>query len=174
MTGAGGGCGVVARGRALAAGARCAQSLPKPVQHVAWNYAADAEINDDFLAAGVGLPDGVITPQSFGCEDGGIAEDCYAHRIDPATGQQFPEDDGDVGCGSGAGCAPVAGELGAAAGRSRAVQAARKRIGCVVMWRGRCRRLRGRGAGAHRRGWRGGRVRFSRRRPCRGIGCCAR
>ncbi|GAA3136051.1 hypothetical protein GCM10020255_011070 [Rhodococcus baikonurensis] len=47
------------------------QSLPKPVQHVAWNYAADAEINDDLLAAGVGLPDGVITPQSFGCEDGG-------------------------------------------------------------------------------------------------------
>ena len=91
------------------------QSLPKPVHHVAWNYAADAEINDDLLAAGVGLPDGVITPQSFGCEDGGIAEDYYTHLIDPATGQQFPDDD-DVGCGSGAGCAPVPGELGAAAG----------------------------------------------------------
>ena len=91
------------------------QSLPKPVQHVAWNYAADAEINDDLLAAGVGLPDGVITPQSFGCEDGGIAEDYYTHLIDPATGQQFPDDE-DVGCGSGAGCAPVPGELGAAAG----------------------------------------------------------
>lgn len=84
------------------------QSLPKPVQHVAWNYAADAEINDDLLAAGVGLPDGVITPQSFGCEDGGIAEDYYTHLIDPATGQQFPDDE-DVGCGSGAGCAPVPG-----------------------------------------------------------------
>src|SRR3546814_9106019 len=55
------------------------QSLPKPVHHVAWNYAADAEINDDLLAAGVGLPDGVITPQSFGFEDGGIAERSEEH-----------------------------------------------------------------------------------------------
>ncbi|MFE5790403.1 hypothetical protein [Rhodococcus erythropolis] len=39
-------------------GARCVgQSLPKPVQHELWNYAADAEFNDDLPAAGVGLPD---------------------------------------------------------------------------------------------------------------------
>ena len=150
------------------------QSLPKPVHHVAWNYAADAEINDDLLAAGVGLPDGVITPQSFGCEDGGIAEDYYTHLIDPATGQQFPDDD-DVGCGSGAGCAPVPGELGAAAGGGRGTGwTARKQIWFAVMWRGRCRRRRGRGAGCRRKGWRAGPVRFSRRRPCRGIGCCVR
>ena len=64
-----------------------------------------------------------------------------------------------------------AGELGAAV---RKGWTARKRIWCAVMWRGRCRLFKGRGEVAHRLGWRGGLVRCSRRRACRGIGCCVR
>ena len=104
-------------GHLLRAHAARAEFLPKPVQHLAWNYAADAEINDDLLAAGVGLPEGVITPESFGCASGGIAEDYYTNLVDPSapSSPNAPADgDGDPGCGSGAGCPAVPGELGAA------------------------------------------------------------
>lgn len=103
-------------GHLLRAHAPRAKDLPQPVEHVRWNYAADAEINDDLLAAGVGLPDGVITPHMLGCSDGGIAEDYYAAICDPGGMPPIPEpDDGDPGCGSGAGCPSVPGELGSGA-----------------------------------------------------------
>lgn len=92
-----------------------AAALPQPYQHLAWNLAGDAEINDDLLAAGVPLPDGVVTPAALGCEDNGLAEDYYAALLPPAGAtDDRPEagtDDGGHGCGSGSGCPAVPGEL---------------------------------------------------------------
>ncbi|MBF6333512.1 DUF2201 family putative metallopeptidase [Nocardia transvalensis] len=87
---------------------RARDVAPQPVSEVAWNYAADAEINDDLLAAGIHLPDGVITPDMLGCEPGGVAEDYYEAVRPPDTGPATAPPDpmfGDEpGCGSGAGC----------------------------------------------------------------------
>ncbi|WP_099020851.1 vWA domain-containing protein [Mycolicibacterium palauense] len=91
-----------------------ATALPQPYSHDAWNLAADAEINDDLLDAGVELPDGVVTPKAIGCDDHGMAEDYYAHVVDDdpgGGGGSGPAEDGEPGCGSGAGLAPVPGEL---------------------------------------------------------------
>lgn len=86
-----------------------AAQLPTPRHHLAWNLAGDAEINDDLLAAGVPLPGGVVTPAALGCPDGDLAETYYATLVPPGA-PPLP-DDGEAGCGSGAGCPPVPGEL---------------------------------------------------------------
>jgi predicted metal-dependent peptidase len=92
-----------------------ADVLPAPHHHLAWNLAGDAEINDDLIAAGVPLPDGVVTPAALGCSDGDLAETYYAHLVPPDSGSQRFDpillDDGSPGCGSGSGCPPVPGEL---------------------------------------------------------------
>lgn len=77
--------------------------------HLAWNLAGDAEINDDLLAAGVPLPQGVVTPAARGCPDGDLAETYYAHLTDDAA--RPLADDGSPGCGSGSGSPAVPGEL---------------------------------------------------------------
>ncbi|OHU47412.1 hypothetical protein BKG82_27795 [Mycobacteroides chelonae] len=90
-----------------------ADTLVQPVIHRAWNYAADAEINDDLLAAGAALPTGCVTPESLECDPGGIAEDYYAHliRSQGKPGGLLDGPDDEPGCGSGAGTGPVPGEL---------------------------------------------------------------
>ncbi|OBJ81651.1 VWA-like domain-containing protein [Mycobacterium sp. 1245852.3] len=96
-----------------------ADTVDSPVDRTMWNVAADAEINDDLIAAGVGLPAGVVTPAGIGCEDGHAAEVYYRHLVPPGTPRSDDEAGGDeddgYGCGSGAGDAPVPGELPAAA-----------------------------------------------------------
>lgn len=92
--------------------------VDSPVDRTMWNVAADAEINDDLIAAGVRLPDGVVTPTGIGCEDGHAAEVYYRHLVPPGTPTNDPQaagDDEGYGCGSGAGDAPVPGELPATA-----------------------------------------------------------
>lgn len=42
-----------------------AEAMDAPVDRAAFNVAADAEINDDLLAAGLRLPEGVITPAAI-------------------------------------------------------------------------------------------------------------
>ncbi len=84
-----------------------ARDLPQPYQPGAWNFACDAEINDDLLAAGIALPAGVVTPAALGCEPGGLAEDYY--RTTATMG--LPEPAPGQGCGSGAGTHPVPGQL---------------------------------------------------------------
>lgn len=83
-----------------------AAALPD-VDHGAWNYAADAEINDDLIAAGVALPEGVITPAALGCADGDFAESYYQHTRALALPSPTSADS----CGSGSGAAPSPGEL---------------------------------------------------------------
>ncbi len=88
-----------------------ADALPIPRYHEAWNIAGDAEINDDLVASGIPLPEWAITPAAIGCADGDLAETYYAHLTgDPATPAPDGGDD-EPGCGSGAGCPPVPGEL---------------------------------------------------------------
>ena len=88
-----------------------AEALPRPRHHLAWNLAGDAEINDDLLAAGVPLPEGVVTPAALGCEDGDLAETYYATLVPPDGSAPALPDDGGAGCGSGSGCPSVPGEL---------------------------------------------------------------
>lgn len=92
--------------------------LPAPVDRTVWNIAADAEINDDLIAAGLRLPDGAVTPAGIGCEDGHAAEVYYRHLVPPGTPRPDPNDPADDqggGCGSGAGDRSVPGELPEAA-----------------------------------------------------------
>lgn len=81
-----------------------AEQLDQPHSHFAWNLAGDAEINDDLLAAGVPLPESVITPVGLGCQPGELAEDYYR-----ALGA-LPSPPEAIGCGSGAGSGSVPGE----------------------------------------------------------------
>lgn len=85
--------------------------LDGPVWPVLWNYACDAEINDDLLAAGVGLPGNPWTPADLGCPDGHAAEVYYRHLVPPGVPPNPGADEG-CGCGSGSGDAPGRWELG--------------------------------------------------------------
>lgn len=91
-----------------------AAAVSQPVRRDAWNYAGDAEINDDLLDAGVGLPGDPITPEALGCEPGGLAETYYAALVpdspDSPAASDPDEGEGEAGCGSGAGC-PIPGEV---------------------------------------------------------------
>jgi len=90
-------------------------AVDAPVDRTMWNVAADAEINDDLIAAGVGLPEGAVTPGGIGCEDGSAAETYYRHLVPPGSPRPDADDGEGCGCGSGAGDAPVPGELPAEA-----------------------------------------------------------
>jgi len=87
-----------------------AAALPLPRYHEAWNVAGDAEINDDLIASGIPLPEWAITPAAIGCPDGDLAEAYYAHLTSHLSDPP-PDPDTEPGCGSGAGCPPVPGEL---------------------------------------------------------------
>ena len=96
-------------------GAR-ADAVDPAVNRFMFNVAADAEINDDLLAVGLALPDGAITPNGIGCEDGHAAEVYYRHLVPPGTPpRDGGGDDEGCGCGSGSGDVPAPGELPAAA-----------------------------------------------------------
>ncbi len=62
-----------------------------------WNLAADAEINDDLLAAGVPLPDGPITPACLDQPEGQLAERYFHDLLDRQRDLTDPT------CGSGSG-----------------------------------------------------------------------
>lgn len=91
-------------------------AVDMPVDRAMWNIAGDAEINDDLLSAGLGLPNGAVTPAGIGCQDGHAAEVYYRHLVPPQAARAFPgAEEAGVGCGSGAGDTPVSGELPAEA-----------------------------------------------------------
>ena len=97
----------------------------RPIQHAyAWNLAADAEINDDLLAAGVPLPGAPITPATLGRPEGLLAEEYFHRLLRDAEVVHTPEVDtpdadrlevdtevADPRCGSGAGADRLPGEL---------------------------------------------------------------
>ena len=85
-----------------------AEALGPDVDRVRWNIATDAAINDDLLASGITLPEGVVTPTNQGLPANGVEEQYYALLAptgDPATAAP-----GDGGCGSGAGDLPASWE----------------------------------------------------------------
>ena len=73
-------------GRARALGIR-------PEDAAAWTRAADAEINDDLIPAGLDLPGDPVLPHHLGADPGGLAEQYFHPALDH-------DSDGD--CGSGA------------------------------------------------------------------------
>ena len=77
---------------------------------LAWNYATDAAINPGLLAQSVPLPEGVITPEALDLAPGGFEESYFQQLC--ASLPPDESDEGEAGCGSGAG-GPAAGwELG--------------------------------------------------------------
>lgn len=93
-----------------------------------WNFAADAEINDDIKAMGLKLPENVIYAKHFGEKDGNIAEVYYqtarqaAQKLKQAGSKgdgEGDEQDGEGGESDGSGDKPAAGNgwCGGCAGR---------------------------------------------------------
>ncbi|MFF2114310.1 DUF2201 family putative metallopeptidase [Rhodococcus koreensis] len=123
----------------------------EPVQLLAWNYAADAEINDDLLAAGVGLPEGVITPETIGCASSGIAEDHYTNPVDPAGRQlrtHSPTATANRGAGPVRGAVPDPSRWVRRGAGSQRVPTARRPIWCGGMSRRAVRGSSGRAGSA--------------------------
>lgn len=75
--------------------------------HEVWNYATDAAINADLVAANITLPGGAVTPEALGLPANGVEEDYYAALAPQQPHSQQPE----TGCGSGAGDASAEWEL---------------------------------------------------------------
>jgi predicted metal-dependent peptidase len=65
-----------------------------------WTRAADAEINDDLVPAGLELPGEPVLPHHLGADPGGLAEQ-YFHPA-PAPGEGDGDEAGTGDCGSGA------------------------------------------------------------------------
>ena len=96
-------------------------------------------INDDLLAAGVPLPDGVVTPAALGLAEGGIEEVYYAALSQQTASRTNCDGAGGGGCGSGAGdpaapwelpaddpSAPAVGPADASMTRRRVAEAVRE------------------------------------------------
>jgi predicted metal-dependent peptidase len=100
-----------------------ARSIPvTPDDSPAWNRAADAEINDDLVPAGLDLPGDPVLPHHLGAEPGKPAEQYFAAQAD---GQQEGAETRGAGgneparygnCGSGADGMPRDGEGESTAG----------------------------------------------------------
>jgi predicted metal-dependent peptidase len=81
--------------------------------HIRWNIAADAEINDDLIADGLDLdPDECVTPSGLKLLDDHVAEYYYAQLQTPRSSRSTsPSPTDDPHCGSGSGGQPLEGEL---------------------------------------------------------------
>ena len=85
-----------------------------PVEdHIRWNIAADAEINDDLISDGLDLdPSECITTSRLGLLDDNVAEYYYSHLQAPKSSRgRGPSPQDDPHCGSGSGGATLIGEL---------------------------------------------------------------
>jgi predicted metal-dependent peptidase len=68
-----------------------------------WLRAADAEINDDLVPAGLDLPGHPVVPADFGAPDGRLAEEYFEMLRDERSGRpQESRSEGWMDCGSGA------------------------------------------------------------------------
>lgn len=102
-------------GHVLRDHANRADAVDVSVDREVWNWAGDAEINDDLIAAGLSLPGRPVTPAGLGCDDGLSAETYYRHLVPPGSPRRTADeaDDGEAGggCGSGSGDSVPAWEL---------------------------------------------------------------
>jgi predicted metal-dependent peptidase len=92
-------------GRARALGVR-------PEDAHEWTRAADAEINDDLIPAGLDLPDGPVLPHHLGADPGGLAEQYFRPGYAPDDSDDGADgrEGGEADCGSGADGQPRVGE----------------------------------------------------------------
>jgi len=74
----------------------------RPEDAAAWTRAADAEINDDLVPAGLDLPGDPVLPHHLGAAPGGLAEQYFRAAQDGPGG--------DIDCGSGADGHPRSGD----------------------------------------------------------------
>jgi predicted metal-dependent peptidase len=71
-------------------GGRAGVAAPPPAPRDEWIRAADAEINDDLIPAGLDLPGTPVVPAAFGAPDGKLAEEYYARaRAGGRAGSPF-------------------------------------------------------------------------------------
>jgi predicted metal-dependent peptidase len=95
---------------------RAVASVIAPADSPAWIRAADAEINDDLIPAGLELPGDPVLPADFGAPPGKLAEEYYALlretpvRARASSGEAPPARSGWLDCGSGADGQPRDGE----------------------------------------------------------------
>lgn len=73
-----------------------------------WNVACDLAINDDLAADFIAMPEGSITPSTFGLDDE-LIEESYYELLD---GVELPPRGPELYCGSGVGGGPASWELG--------------------------------------------------------------
>jgi predicted metal-dependent peptidase len=78
--------------------------LPLTDDSRTWIKAADAEINDDLVPAGLDLPGHPVLPADFGAPDGRLAEEYFSmlHRRDGGGAGERSRFGGWLDCGSGA------------------------------------------------------------------------
>jgi predicted metal-dependent peptidase len=83
-------------------GQRAGLAGVRPDESRSWIRAADAEINDDMVPAGLQLPGDPVLPHHLGCAPGQLAEQYFSTRLSAAPGGQQGVDgnDGDAN-GSG-------------------------------------------------------------------------
>jgi predicted metal-dependent peptidase len=95
---------------------RAVASVVTPGEVPTWIRAADAEINDDLIPAGLELPGNPVLPGDFGAPAGKLAEEYYAllreaeARMRAPAGGTAPARSGWLDCGSGADGQPRDGE----------------------------------------------------------------
>jgi len=96
--------------RAEDLGLSCDGKVVDPFKCRLWNWASDAEINDDARhEQEIDLPEWVIYPEQFGCQDGETAEQYYAALLKktPPPFASGGQDDGNQPPGTGTGNAPA-------------------------------------------------------------------
>ncbi|MCW2936133.1 MAG: hypothetical protein JWM19_7095 [Actinomycetia bacterium] len=83
---------------------RARADVATPGDARAWRHAADAEINDDLIPAGLDLPGHPVVPADFGAPEGRLAEEYFDMlRRDERSGRPGWNRSGDwMDCGSGA------------------------------------------------------------------------
>jgi predicted metal-dependent peptidase len=81
---------------------RAVAAAVTPADSAEWIRAADAEINDDLIPAGLKLPGHPVLPQDFGAPAGKLAEEYYALLSRGGAGRDATVRSGWMDCGSGA------------------------------------------------------------------------
>ncbi|HEY6787925.1 MAG TPA: VWA-like domain-containing protein, partial [Trebonia sp.] len=97
---------------------RARAGVATPADARAWRYAADAEINDDLIPAGLELPGDPVVPADFGAPEGRLAEEYFSLLGRAGLGELGRKRSGDwMDCGAGADGQPRPWDGGGSAGK---------------------------------------------------------